>query len=238
MTQARPPKLIGICRGGRANCNRRLAAGFVGRIAPLATPGSAEPAPPRAWSESPRALTARHVGVAPFPVKNRPETGTPSRQSFPAAAGWCFARPSHKCWVAALSCPGRSAAPQGSVRLSSRAMVVRCRPGTATVCGGHSLQWSRISDAPLRCARAARRPGHAMASDAFGALFTFQTAHLVPAAHFCVRGLHRCFTRPRIEGWAERRETFGCSGTRAACHDAARQALARRLASHSASRRA
>jgi hypothetical protein len=23
--------------------------------------------------------------------------------------------------------------------------------------------------------------------------------------------LHRCFTHPRIEGWAERRETFGCS---------------------------
>ena len=36
---------------------------------------------------------------------------------------------------------------------------------------------------------------------------------------------------PRIEGWAERRETFGCSGTRGAYHDAIRQALARRLAS-------
>jgi hypothetical protein len=33
---------------------------------------------------------------------------------------------------------------------------------------------------------AASRPGHAIASDAFVALFTFQTAHLVPAAH-CVR---------------------------------------------------
>jgi hypothetical protein len=40
-----------------------------------------------------------------------------------------------------------------------------------------------------------------------------------------------------IEGWAERRETFGCvRGTRWACHDAARQALARRLASHDAGR--
>src|SRR5262249_54892581 len=29
---------------------------------------------------------------------------------------------------------------------------------------------------------------------------------------------------PRIEGWAERRETFGCSGTRWAYHDAIRQA--------------
>src|SRR5262245_8825475 len=33
-------------------------------------------------------------------------------------------------------------------------------------------------------------------SDALGALFTFQTAHLVPAAHFCARGLHPCFTHP------------------------------------------
>src|SRR6266478_6772186 len=43
--------------------------------------------------------------------------------------------------------------------------------------------------------------------------------------------------RPRIEGWAERRETFGCvRGTRGAYHDAIRQALARRLASHDAGR--
>src|SRR5262252_3141614 len=52
--------------------------------------------------------------------------------------------------------------------------------------------------------------------------------------------------QPRIEGWAERRETFGCSaehpgGTpscvkdaRERAYDAAYQALARRLASHSA----
>ena len=37
-----------------------------------------------------------------------------------------------------------------------------------------------------------------------------QTAHRVPAAHFCVRGLQLRFTHPEIEGWAERRETFGC----------------------------
>src|SRR5262249_36027932 len=41
----------------------------------------------------------------------------------------------------------------------------------------------------------------------------------------------------RKEGWAERRETFGCvRGTRGAYHDAIRQALARRLASHDAGR--
>src|SRR5262245_42451278 len=35
----------------------------------------------------------------------------------------------------------------------------------------------------------------------------FQTAHLVPA---CTRGLQPCFANPN-RGWAERRETFGCS---------------------------
>src|SRR5262249_50710536 len=31
---------------------------------------------------------------------------------------------------------------------------------------------------------------------AFVALFTFQTTHLVPAAHVCARGLHPCFAHP------------------------------------------
>src|SRR5258708_2740045 len=96
-------------------------------------------------------------------------------------------------------------------------------------------------------ARAAPRPGHAIASDAFGALFTFQTAHLVPAARFPRPGFCDFASLTRIEGWAERRETFGCSaehpcGTpscvkdaRERAYDAACQALARRLASHSAS---
>ena len=59
-----------------------------------------------------------------------------------------------------------------------------------------------------------------------------QTAHLVPAARFLRPGFRNFASLTRIEGWAERRETFGCSGTRWACDNAARQALARRLASH------
>jgi hypothetical protein len=47
---------------------------------------------------------------------------------------------------------------------------------------------------------------------------------LVPAARFCARGFASLLHSPRIEGWAERRETFGCSGTRWAYHDAIRQA--------------
>jgi hypothetical protein len=41
---------------------------------------------------------------------------------------------------------------------------------------------------------------------------------------------------PRIEGWAERRETFGCFGTRGACHNAAHQAPSEAPASHDAGR--
>src|SRR6516165_3016066 len=82
--------------------------------------------------------------------------------------------------------------------------------------------------------RAAPRPGHA--SDAFVALFTFQTAHLIPAAHFA-SGVCIFASLTPNRGWAERRETFGCvRGTRWAYHDAIRQALARRLASHNAGR--
>src|SRR5262249_31389547 len=46
-----------------------------------------------------------------------------------------------------------------------------------------------------------------------------QTAHLVPAAHFCARGFATLLHSPRNEGWAERRETFGrVRSTRGACH--------------------
>ena len=69
--------------------------------------------------------------------------------------------------------------------------VVRCRPGTVPVCGGPGSAVQRFASA-----RAAPRPGHARASDAFVALFTFQTAHLVPAAHLRARGLHLCFANP------------------------------------------
>src|SRR5262249_41903775 len=51
----------------------------------------------------------------------------------------------------------------------------------------------------------------------------------------CLRpGFAPLLHSPRIEGWAERRETFGCSGTRGAYHDAIRQAPSEALASHDA----
>src|SRR5215831_8254200 len=68
--------------------------------------------------------------------------------------------------VAALSCPGRSAARSGALQTRDRY--------------GPSSWRSRISDAPLADARAASHPGHAKPRT-FATLFTFQTAHLVLA---------------------------------------------------------
>jgi hypothetical protein len=56
-------------------------------------------------------------------------------------------------------------------------------------------------------ARAASHPGHAIASDAFGALFTFQTAQIFsfPRRVFAPGFCHLTFTHPEPKGWAERR---------------------------------
>ena len=72
----------------------------------------------------------------------------------------------------------------------------------------------------------------------------FQTAHLLPAARFLRPGFATLASLTRIEGWAERRETFGCvRGTRGTRRPASKtrvnalmtrraRRLARRLASH------
>jgi hypothetical protein len=111
---------------------------------------------------------------------------------------------------------------------------------------GASSWRSRISDASLADARAASRPGHTNSLGRARTLFTFQTAHLVPAAHFCARGLQLCFAHPnRGVGGAPRnvrvqRHPLGVprcvKDARERAFAAARQALARRLASHDAGR--
>ena len=74
-----------------------------------------------------------------------------------------------------------------------------------------------------------------MASDAFVALFTFQTAHLVPAAHFCARGLQLRFTHPESRGGRSAEKRSGAAApvgralgasqdARERAYDAARQA--------------
>src|SRR5262245_44420620 len=74
----------------------------------------------------------------------------------------------------------------------------------------------------LRCARAASHPGRTTASDAFVALFTFQIAHLVPAAHVCTQGLHLCFTHPESRGGRSAEKRSG------ACEAPAGHAITRR----------
>src|ERR1700745_1850997 len=98
-------------------------------------------------------------------------------------------------WLAQRSCTNARLAQRSCTNARSRRSRV---PGAAQheaqrndalqTRDRYGLRRSRISDAPLRCARAASRPGHVIASDAFVALFTFQTAHLIPAARFCARG--------------------------------------------------
>src|SRR5215813_10368676 len=75
-----------------------------------------------------------------------------------------------------------------------------------------------------------------------------QTAHLVPAAHFCVRGLQLRFTHPESRGGRSAEKRSGARrNTREACHLASKtrvnalsprhaRRLARRLASHDAGR--
>src|SRR6516164_3721803 len=59
-----------------------------------------------------------------------------------------------------------------------------------------------------------------------------QTAHLVPAARFCARGLQPCFTNPESRGGRSAERRSGARrNTRGVRHNAAYQALARRLAS-------
>jgi hypothetical protein len=109
-----------------------------------------------------------------------------------------FARNSARAIVNAFRCALVSRA-QRSVKRSG---MMRCRPGTVTdrVLGGpgsamhHSLTLAlhRIRDT--------------QASDAFGALFTFQTAQIFSfPRRVCARGFASLLHSPRIEGWAERR---------------------------------
>jgi hypothetical protein len=160
---------------------------------------------PQLWSDTilgllpslPRA-DGSHVRVAVFLVNNKRKQRSGSDHTRRLVLHTTQQR------VAALSCPGRSAATQISFA------VTRCIASGTRDSARRVRSLIHFSNSPSRSRGAFLRPG----------LLTFASL-------------------TRIEGWAERRETFGCvRGTRWACHDAARQALARRLASHSASRRA
>jgi len=81
------------------------------------------------------------------------------------------------------------------------------------------------------------RPSSRLAAEPFSVIPSSrcQTAHLVPAARFCARGLQPCFTNPESRGGRSAERRSGARrNTRGVRHNAAYQALARRLASHDA----
>ena len=79
--------------------------------------------------------------------------------------------------------------------------VVRCRPGTAAICGGPGSATHRVADA-----RAASHPGHTSLGRVRSLIhFSNSPDLLVPAARFCARVFHLTFTHPEPKGWAERR---------------------------------
>jgi hypothetical protein len=94
-----------------------------------------------------------------------------------------------------LACPGRSAARSGALQTRDR---------------GPSSWRSRISDALLADARAASHPGHAADSDAFVIHLTISNSPARSRGAFFASGACNFASLTRIEGWAERRETFGC----------------------------
>jgi hypothetical protein len=150
---------------------------------------------------------------------------------FPTSAGWCFARPA-----------SRRNAGSRRPRVPGAAQHEARRNGALQTRDRSSLWRSRISGAPLRIALALhrvrdtrwRRTAAARAgwSDTCIFLFFCGCGIFHPRSHDLKHTHTSSFPRrmsapgvcdfaslTRIEGWAERRETFGCvRGTRWACH--------------------
>ena len=98
--------------------------------------------------------------------------------------------------------------------------VVRCRPGTVSVCGGPGSAVRR-STSVTRCTASGTRAGW---SNPCIFLFFCRFGIFHPRSHdlkhthtssfprrIFASGFATLLRSPRIEGWAERRETFGCS---------------------------
>src|SRR5260370_21545326 len=86
--------------------------------------------------------------------------------------------------------------------------------------------------------RAASHPGHTSLGRVRSLIhFSNSPDLLVPAAHSCARVLHRCFANPSRGVGGAPRNVWVLGGTPIRpAHNAAGQALARRLASHDAGR--
>ena len=140
-----------------------------------------------------------------------------SRRSFPTAAGGPSSR--RRCVASlgqnALASFGQNAPLSPLVPSPSRSRIyptsadLKCRTRASPSSGGEGAVTSTALAGPISRG---------------------QTAHLVPAARSCARGLQPCFAHPESRGWAERPEAFGYLRTRYA------RRLARRPASHNAGR--
>jgi hypothetical protein len=101
--------------------------------------------------------------------------------------------------VGPSTCPGRSAA--RAISAFTRVFDALWRSGALQTRDRYGPWRSQSVAVPdQRCTTRWRSrciaSGTRNISDAFVPLFTFQTAHLVPAAHFCARGLQLCFAHP------------------------------------------
>src|SRR5262249_32817058 len=156
---------------------------------------------------------ARHVGVAAFRVKNRPETGKRSMRWFHTAAGWFFAP---ALPLGLPRCAGRTGPHAEEHRTRSR---VYPRSG-ASKGARRARTAAGTTSAVLRCV--SKHEGQHRVSVPSHDVKQPRSSRSRGA---CLRpGFASLLHSPRIEGWAERRETFGCNGTRGAYHDAIRQA--------------
>jgi hypothetical protein len=161
------------------------------------------------------------------------------RRSFRTAAGWSFAR-AHAPRLASFGQNARWVRFAKMRRPSPSSFETRVRRarirGISSACALLRMRTTEV---------AARR------RTVFGnSRLTMSNSHSRSRGAFGRPGFCNFASLTRIEGWAERRETFGCCAkhplglpscvkdARERAYDAAGQALARRLASHSASRRA
>src|SRR5262249_46146509 len=191
------------------------------------------------------APTARHVQVAALPVNNRPETGERSLRSSPTPAGWCFApalplglpkcaaRTGPSCWGASQ----RQWDHKRAHGLGCAAM--RC----VSKHEGHAIAVLILRDARTRVHTSRKRLRMRAPQDedgiAFQPISRCQTAQIfsfprrVFAPGFCN---FASLTPNRGVGGAPRNVRVLGGTPVGPAHDAAGQALARRLASHDAGR--
>ena len=151
----------------------------------------------------------------------------------------------------------RQNGPRSRIPGAAQHEVVRCRPGTVSVCGGPGSAVRR-STSVTRCTASGTRDGvgrvrslwrHALAgpipvfscfsADSESSIpgLTISSTHTPPRsrAAFLRRGLRLCFAHPASRGGRSAERRSGARrNTRGRAHNAARQALARRLASHDA----